>query len=282
MNETVNTFVEVLSVWVVTAVPRLLTAIIILAVGIWFANWCSRTLRSFATRHAFLELTLTGVLAAVLRYAVLAIVFIAVFNQLGIATTSILAVLGAAGLAIGLALQGTLQNIAAGIMLLWLRPFRVGDYIDSGSITGTVKDVGLFSTEIHTYDALYVFAPNSELWNRKLVNYSRLPTRMVEVKFGIGYDDDIQIARSVMLRLAANDERLLSDPEPMVFVSSLGDSAVELSLRVWTARTEYSNVQRVLLEAGKNGLEAAGLSIPFPQQDVHLIPADKPATAESN
>jgi small conductance mechanosensitive channel len=280
MNDTVNTFVEALSVWVVTAVPRLLAAIVILAVGIWFANWCNRALRTFATRHAFLDPTLSGVLAAVLRYAVLAIVFIAVFNQLGIATTSILAVLGAAGLAIGLALQGTLQNIAAGIMLLWLRPFRVGDYIDSGSITGTVKEVGLFSTEIHTYDGLYVFAPNSELWNRKLVNYSRLPTRMVEVKFGIGYDDNIQTARSVLLGMAANDDRIHSEPEPMVFVSALGDSAVELSLRVWVERPEFANVQRALLEAGKSGLEEAGLSIPFPQRDVHLFPADRPVAAE--
>lgn len=275
MGDQLTTFFDGLARWAADAAPRFVAAILILIVGIWFAGWCARTVRRLADHQKFVDETLVGVLSALVRYGILAVVLVAVLGQLGVATTSIIAVLGAAGLAIGLALQGTLQNIAAGIMLLWLRPFRVGDYIDTGSIAGTVKEIGLFASEVHTWDGLYVFAPNSELWNRKVINYSRLPTRLAELKFAIAYSDDIGKAREVLTQMVKSDPRVLADPEPNLFVSALGDSAVEISVRVWTARADYFPVLRQLTERGKTELEAAGLSIPFPQRDLHLYGLDR-------
>lgn len=263
------TFFDGLAIWAGHAAPQLVLAILLLIAGGWFAGWAGRTIRKLCVRSGLVDETLLGVLSSVTHYGLLIIVLVAVMSQLGIQTTSILAALGAAGLAIGLALQGTLQNIAAGMMLLWLRPFRVGDFIDTGSATGTVKEIGLFASELHTWDGLYMFVPNSELWNKRVINFSRLPTRLVELKVGVSYRDDIALARQILLDLASSDERTLPDPAPQVFVASLGDSAVNLSLRLWVARTDYFPLLREFTERSKLALEAAGLSIPFPQHDVH-------------
>jgi len=263
------TFFDSLGIWAGHALPQLVAAILLLIAGGWFAQWAGRTIRKLCVRSGLVDETLLGVLSSATHYGLLIIVVVAVMSQLGIQTTSILAALGAAGLAIGLALQGTLQNIAAGMMLLWLRPFRVGDFIDTGTATGTVKEIGLFASELHTWDGLYMFVPNSELWNKRVINFSRLPTRQIDLKVGVSYRDDIALARKILLDLAMSDERTLPDPAPQVFVASLGDSSVNLSLRLWVARTDYFPVLRELTERSKGALEAAGLSIPFPQRDVH-------------
>jgi small conductance mechanosensitive channel len=200
-------------------------------------------------------------------------VLVAALGQIGVQTTSILAAFGALAIAIGLAMQGTLSNIAAGIMLVWLRPFRVGDYIEAGSSAGIVMEVGLFATELRTFDGLFMFVPNSAIWNTPLKNHTRLPTRMVDLQFGVSYSDDIAKGLRVLLELGKSDPRVDAHPEPLVFVNELADSAVVLSLRVWTATDQYWPVRRQLTERGKAALEAAGLSIPFPQRDVHLYPA---------
>jgi len=191
-------------------------------------------------------------------------------GQVGIQTTSVLTALGAIAIAIGLALQGTLSNIAAGIMLVWLRPFRVGDAIESTSSAGTVRDVGLFATELQTFDGVFVFVPNSELWNSRIKNYTRLPTRMIDLKFGVAYSDDIAKGLAVLCDLGKADSRVAAEPAPQVFVDQLADSAVILALRVWVPIADYWATYRDFLERGKAALEAAGLSIPFPQRDVHL------------
>ena len=155
-------------------------------------------------------------------------------------------------------------------MLLWLRPFRVGDYIDTGSVAGTVKELGLFATEMHSWDGIYQFVPNSELWNKRIVNYSRLSTRLVDLAFGVAYEDDLAKGQEVLLKLAGEDSRVMADPAPQTFVDELGDSAVVLRLRVWGANGDYWTLRRALTERGKLALEAAGLSIPFPQRDLHV------------
>jgi len=198
-----------------------------------------------------------------------------VLAQFGVQTTSIIAVLGAAGLAIGLAMQGTLQNIAAGVMLLFLRPFRINDYIDAEGIAGTVDEVGLFTTHMHTYDGVYQEVPNSQLWNRTIKNYSRLPTRRLDVIVGIAYSDDMDTAQNVLLNLLREDKRVHTDPEPQVLVSELGDSAVNLNLRCWTNADDYWGLLFDTTKAAKQRLDAAGISIPFPQRDVHLYEANK-------
>ncbi len=272
----VNIFLKQLADWAAVAVPSFIGALLILVIGWWIASWAERAVRRLLDGQSRIDATLTSVMASVVRYAILIVVLVAVLGQLGIQTTSILAALGAAGLAIGLALQGTLQNIAAGMMLLWLRPFKVGDYVDTGSIAGTVKQVGLFASELHTWDGIYLFVPNSQLWNTRLTNFSRLATRLVDLKFGIAYGDDIAKGKQVLLDLAAGDERVHKEPASIVFVDSLGDSAVVLALRVWASNADYWDVRRALTENGKLALEAAGLSIPFPQRDVHLF-EQKPA-----
>ena len=265
----VSTFAESIAERLAVVLPNAAVALILLAIGWAFAGWAERAVGRLMDK-AQIEPTLHGVTTAIVRYGSLVLVVVAALGQLGIQTTSVLAALGAIGLAIGLALQGTLSNIAAGIMLLWLRPFRVGDYIEAGNVAGTVKELGLFASQLHSWDGIYQFVPNSELWNKRIVNYSRLERRLVDLKFGVSYSDDIERGRDVLLSLAKRDERVLADPPPECFVDQLGDSAVVLALRVWTSTSTYWPVRRALTERGKIELEAAGLSIPFPQRVVHL------------
>ncbi|HEX5957959.1 MAG TPA: mechanosensitive ion channel domain-containing protein, partial [Hyphomicrobiaceae bacterium] len=226
-----------LAAWAATAVPNLVTGLVLLAAGWWLSSWVQRTL--YGALGARIDPTLRGVLASFARYAILVMTVVAALGQLGVQTTSVLAALGAIGLAIGLALQGTLANVAAGVMLLWLRPFRVGDSIEANGVAGTVRDVGLFACEIHTWDGIFQFVPNAELWNKKLINYSRLPTRLVDLQFSIAYKDSIAKAREVLTALATADARVHRDPAPQTFVAELRDSAVVLGLRAWTDTSLY-------------------------------------------
>jgi small conductance mechanosensitive channel len=261
-------FGTALSAWAASALPNLLAGILLLIAGWWAAFWAQRALgRVLGTR---VDVTLRGVILSLVRYGILVVVLVAALGQLGVQTTSVFAALGAIGLAVGLALQGTLANVAAGFMLLWLRPFKVGDYIDAGGIAGTLREVGIFACQIHTWDGIFQFVPNAELWNKRVINYSRLPNRLVDLKFGIAYDDSIADARNVLMRIATSDERVYRDPEPQVFVDELGDSAVMMALRVWADTANYWDVRRALTEQAKLQLEGAGLTIPFPQRDVHL------------
>jgi small conductance mechanosensitive channel len=266
----IATFGTVAMAWAVGALPRFIGAIVLLVVGWWLAARARNAILRVLGAQSRIDATLSSVVASLVRYSILIVVLVAVLSQIGIQTTSILAALGAIGLAIGLALQGTLSNIAAGMMLLWLRPFRVGDYIDSGSAAGTVKELGLFATELHSWDGIFLFVPNAELWNKKLINYSRLPTRLIDLMFGVDYADDLDKGMEALRAAAAADSRVLSDPEPLVFVDALGDSAVVLRLRVWSTNAEYWNTRRALTKSGKAALEAAGLTIPFPQRDLHI------------
>lgn len=264
----VSTFATALAERLAIVLPNAVAALILLVVGWVVAGWAERAVGRLMDR-GHIEPTLRGVTTAAVRYALLIIIIVAALGQLGIQTTSVLAALGAIGLAIGLALQGTLANIAAGIMLLWLRPFRVGDSIEAGSVAGTVKEVGLFASELHSGDGLYQFVPNAELWNKRIINYSRLARRLVDLRFGISYSDDVERGREVLLSLAKTDERVLTDPPPDCVVDQLGENAVILALRVWTATSAYGPVRNSLIAQGKASLEAAGLSIPLPQRVIH-------------
>ena len=265
-----GTLLAATAAWGAAAVPHIVGAVALLAVGWWLASRVERAVARILAAQSRIDVTLSAVIVSVVRYSILIVVLVAVLGQLGIQTTSILAALGAAGLAIGLAIQGTLSNIAAGMMLLWLRPFRIGDSIDTGTVAGTVKEVGLFATEMHSSDGIYLFVPNSELWNRRIINYSRLPTRLIDLKFRVAYDDNLANGRDALQALAGSDGRVVADPAPAVFVDELGDSAGVLRMQVWAANVDYGMLRRALTERGKTALEAAGLSIPFPQRDIHL------------
>ena len=251
---------------------ELTAALAILVLGWWLAGRVQKLILRALGRLPRVDATLKPFLSSLARYTIIAITLVAVLARLGVQTTSIIAVLGAAGLAIGLALQGTLQNIAAGIMLLLLRPFKVGDYIDAGGIAGTVDQIGLFTTDMTTYDGLYRSVPNASLWNTSILNYSRLPTRRMDIPVGIAYEDDVEKALALLLKHLKEDTRVLTDPEPQALVTGLGDSAVDLTLRCWTNRTDFWALKFELNKNAKLWLDAAGISIPFPQRDVHLIP----------
>ena len=255
----------------------LVGAILLIIVGYILAGvlerWSGRLMRSV---RGFDE-TLVRFLSKAVRYVALILVAIAVLGQFGVQTASIIAALGAAGLAIGLALQGTLQNIAAGIMLMALRPFKVGEYVSAGAISGTIVEIGLFATQLKTIDGLFVFAPNSQLWNTPVTNYTRAEERRFDLAIGIGYEDDIGKAEKILLDIAAAEARVLETPAPATFVSELGDSAVAVNLRCWMKGADWWATSRDLTKRAKLEFDAKGISIPFPQRDVHYVGDTKPA-----
>lgn len=247
-----------------------LGAIITLLVGWWLAGRMGAITSRSLARVPNMDATLRPFLSSLVKYAVLAITVIAVLNQFGVQTTSIIALLGAAGLAIGLALQGTLQNVAAGVMLLLFRPFKVGDFVDAEGISGTIVTINLFTTEMKTPDGVHRIVPNSMLWGRSLLNYSHNPTRRIDLVLGIGYGDDIDKAQTAIMELISNDERVLADPAAQTMVSSLGDSSVNITFRFWVNSADYWATLFELTKASKQRLDQEGISIPFPQRDVHL------------
>jgi small conductance mechanosensitive channel len=280
-QEQIELFINQLVTWAAEALPQIISAILLLVVGLWFAGFATRSVKSVLERSGRVDPTLSIALGSIVRYALIVVVIVAVLSQLGIQTTSILAALGAIGLAVGLALQNTLSNVAAGFMLLWLRPFRIGDYIDAEGVAGTVKHIGLFSSELHSWDGIFQFVPNSQLWNSRVANYTRLPTRLLELKFGIAYGDDIAKAKQVLEKVVEKDERVLETPAPQIMTYELGDSAVTIAVRVWTNTGDYWAAKWALTEVGKLRLDDAGMTIPFPQRDVHLYDENAPSKAKA-
>lgn len=255
--------------WLIANALSLALAVVIAVAGWYLSRFLAEHARSLLPRTRRIDATIAPLIAYAVRYGILTITAVIVLGQFGVQTASILAVLGAAGLAIALALQGTLSNLAAGIMLVWLRPFNVGEYVDCEGIAGTVVEIGLFGTRLRTYDGIFVFAPNSRIWGARMVNYSRERTRMVETKVGIAYDADIAVARKTLLALAS-DERVLPDPAPLVFVDSLGDSAVVVCLRLWVKGSDWWPLSVHLREAAKLALESAGIEIPYRKIDLQI------------
>lgn len=248
-----------------------LGAIAVLVIGLIVAGWARKGVRKGLGNIQAVDEMLTGFFASMAYYAVVAITIIAVLDRFGVETTSLIAVFGAAGLAIGLALQGTLSNVAAGVMLLFFRPFKVGDYVDGGGVAGTVKSVGLFVTEYATPDNVKIIVPNGQIWGSAIRNFSANPTRRVDFVFGIGYGDDINKAMDIVKGLAGADGRIHKDPEPFIVVGELGASSVDLITRVWCDAGDYWGIKFDLTKAVKETFDAEGISFPFPQRDVHLI-----------
>ena len=250
---------------------NLLTAILVLIAGWLAAGWARRSTRAALDKVSHIDDTLKPIAANTVRYAILILVTVVVLGQFGVETTSVIAIIGAAGLAIGLALQGTLSHVASGVVLLFLRPFGIGDYIDAEGIAGTVREIGLFATELQTFDGVFVLVPNGLIIGRPIRNYSRLPTRRVDVSVGVSYGDNIEEVISEALAVLKEDTRTLPDPAPQVMVTELADSSVNVNLRCWTNRERYWDVFFDLHKAIKLRLDAKGFTIPFPQRDVHLI-----------
>jgi small conductance mechanosensitive channel len=214
--------------------------------------------------------TLAKFLVALTRITLLTLVIIAAITALGVEPVSFVAVLGAAGLAVGMALQGSLSNFAAGVMLIIFRPFNVGDYVEAGGSAGVVQEIRIFSTILNTPDNKKVILPNSTVTGGNIVNYSANDTRRVDMVFGIGYDDDIKAAKEILEQIVAADNRVLKDPAPKIAVSELADSSVNFVVRPWVKTEDYWNVYFDITEKVKLTFDEKGISIPFPQTDVHL------------
>jgi small conductance mechanosensitive channel len=248
---------------------QIIGAIIVLFVGRIVAGWARRLTRKSLER-AEVDPTLVPFIAKLVYYLLLAFVMIAVLGVFGVQTASLVAVLGAAGLAVGLALQGTLSNFAAGVMLLIFRPFKVGDFIDAGGTTGTVEEIGVFATTMKSPDNVKIVVPNSQVYGQTIKNFNGFDTRRIDLVVGISYDDDISRAIDTIRSIVGADDRVLAEPETLIAVSNLGDSSVDLVVRPWCAGSDYWPLRFDLTRKIKEELEAAGCSIPFPQTEVKL------------
>ena len=275
MDDQVMDFAETVYETISVYSMDVLGALVLLIVGWIVAGWARGVAVRLMGRSARLDKTIQPLIANGVKYVILIFVFVAVLAKFGVQTTSLIAALGALGLAVGLALQGTLSNVAAGVMLLILRPFHVGEYIDAEGTAGTVEEIGLFTSRLCTFDGVYLSVPNSQLWGRPIKNFTRNPTRRIDVPIGIAYDDDIGVASDALMGVLTGDERIQGDPVPQVMVTSLGDSSVNLNMRCWVKKEDYWGTMFDLNRRGKEAVEAAGCTIPFPQRDVHIF-GDKP------
>ncbi|ANK83589.1 MAG: hypothetical protein TEF_17995 [Rhizobiales bacterium NRL2] len=245
--------------------------VIILIAGYFASNWVARLVRAGLMRTGKMDPMVARFTATIARYGVLAFAVIAALDQFGVETTSFVAVLAAAGFAIGLAFQGTLGNLSAGVMILIFKPFRQGDFIEGGGTSGTVEDVHLFMTELKTPDNVQIIMPNGQLWNTAIKNYSFHPTRRLDLLLGIGYGADIGAAIDAIREMANADERVHPDPAPMVVVSNLGESSVDLTIRLWCNATDYWGLKWEFTRALKEKMDELGVEIPFPQRTVHMV-----------
>ncbi len=279
-TNSLNSTIESLQIWLATEGAsfglKLLGAIAIFIVGKWLARLLSGVL-SRALLRAKLDETLTQFVSRIAYVLLLLVVIMAALDMIGVKTTSMVAIIGAAGLAVGLALQGSLANFAAGVMIIIFRPFKIGDFIDAGGVKGIVEEISIFTTNMRTPDNLAMIVPNSGITGGSITNFAAKDTRRINMTFGIAYDDDISEAKKAIWEVLNADERILKDPAAMVGVMELADSSVNLIVWPWVNRTDFLTVKMDLNEKVKAALESTGCSIPFPQRDVHLYQADKPS-----
>jgi len=262
-------YVQMAKDWLIQHGPGIVIALVILIIGRWIAMWMAAISKK-AMGRAGVDVTLSRFLSKLIYYALLTAVVIAAADQAGIKTTSFVAILGAAGLAIGLALKDSLSNFASGVMLILFRPFRVGDLVTVGGVTGKIRQIDIFSTILVTGDNQKYILPNSSITSDVINNVNAEPTRRIDLVIGIGYEDDIQLAKKTLAEIIAADERILKDPAPLIAVSDLADSSVNLIVRPWVNSEDYWNVRFDLLEKIKLTFDERGISFPYPQHDVHL------------
>jgi small conductance mechanosensitive channel len=265
MNINLERIWELIAVWGI----KVIAAIAIFVIGFWVAKLFRKIIEKVLS-HRKMDATIGTFVANLVYYALLAFVILAALGKLGIQTTSFVAIIGAAGLAIGLALQGSLANFAAGFLMIIFRPFKVGDFIEGAGTAGTVEKIQIFTSQMLTPDNKTVIVPNASLTAGNIVNYSTTGTRRIDMVFGIGYEDDIDKARQIISAAIAADERVLKSPEPLIAVSELADSSVNLVARPWAQTKDYWGVYFALTETIKKRFDQEGISIPYPQRDVHV------------
>jgi len=265
-----------LEVYLIPWSIKIITAILIFVIGRWIARLLVSLTRK-AMLKGKLDTMLVDFIGNILFALLLTIVVLAALEQLGVKTTSALAILGAAGLAVGLSLQSSLSNFAAGVMLIIFRPFKTGDFVEAGGVNGIVESMSIFTSILRTPDNREVIVPNGQIYSSTITNYSARDTRRIDLVFSIGYDDDIRQAKVLIEEVLGKESRMLNDPAPTIMVLELGASSVDLAVRPWVNSSDYWTVRSDLLENIKAAFDANGISIPYPQQDVHI--KDMPVTA---
>lgn len=259
--------------WAWNLLPDVIMALILLVVGLWVVGFLNRMVRKFFEKKDY-DPTLESFLQSFIGIALKILLFILVVTQLGVKTSSLVAMVGAAGLAIGLALQGSLANFAGGVLLLIFKPFKVGDFITAQGVDGTVKEITIFNTKLNTFGNQLAIIPNGQLSNGNVINYNAEPIRRDNFTVGIGYNSNIKEAKDILLQICKDNDYILEEPVPEVYVGSLGDSSVNLSLRFWARNENFWPAKFYVHEESKLRFDAAGIEIPFPQRVVHQTDGD--------
>ena len=254
--------------------PKLILAILVLIIGLWIIKGIKKLVNKAMVKGK-VEISLQRFLISLIAVGLKVLLLISVASMVGIATTSFIAMLGAATFAVGMALQGSLSNFAGGVLILLLKPFKVGDAIEAQGFVGKVHEIQIFNTLVKTFDNKMIYIPNGNLSNGNITNYSQEPIRRVDMTFGISYGDDIKKAKDILTRLVNADTRILKDPAPLIAVSNLGDSSVDFAVKVWCDTAEYWNIYFDMQENVKLTFDQENISIPFPQTDVHLFKEEK-------
>lgn len=265
---TVDRIIDVLAIYGM----KVIAAILILVIGLWLAGRL-RSLFAMLLRTRGVEDTLVSFFSSLAHGALVAFIVIAAISKLGINTTSFAAVIAAAGLAVGLALQGSLSNFAAGVLLIIFKPFKIGDFVSAGGETGGVEEIGLLTTTLKTPDSKKIIVPNSSALGGSITNFSGYPTRRIDMVIGVSYSDDLDKVKAILEEVLAADERILKDPTPQVAVAELNSSSVDFVVRPWVEGADFWAVKFDFIKAIKERFDAEGISIPFPQRDVHLFEA---------
>lgn len=270
MESLINSETDYLNLYIIPWGINLFMALVIFVIGRWIAKGISSVLKRLM-KKAEVDQILISFIGNIVYFALLVVVVIAALDQLGVNTSSVLAIFATAGLAIGLALKDSLSSFAAGVMLVIFKPFKAGDFIEAAGISGVVEKLRIFSTVMRTGDNREITVPNSQIYGGTIVNYSARDTRRIDMTFGIGYDDDIKKAKALIEQAMGEDERILKDPEPVILLMELADSSINFAVRPWVNSSDYWVVRGDLMEKVKEKFDANGISIPYPQTDVHLF-----------
>ena len=265
MEKYLDTFQKLL----IDYTPKVLTALAILIVGLFAIKFIVRASKKIMGKRG-VDITLQKFLGDLISWSLKALLFVTVVSQLGVATTSFAAIIGAAGLAVGLALQGSLSNFAAGVLIVAFRPFKSGDYVEIGGVAGSVDSIQIFQTILTTPDNKMVVVPNGSVIGSPITNYSRHATRRIDLMIGVSYNADLQKTKALLTKICESDERVLKEPGVQVGVHTLADSSVNFVVRPWVSTADYWSVYFDLMQAIKEGLDNEGIEIPFPQMDVHM------------
>jgi len=266
MEQLLNKLIE----WGSTFGIKLIAAIAIFIIGRIIAKGIRKLIVKVMDKRK-VDKTISSFISSLTFSALLVFVILAALSQLGIQTTSFMAIIGAAGLAIGLALQGSLSNFASGFLIILFKPFKVGDYVDAGGVSGIISKISVFTTEINSLDNKKIIVPNSQIMNGTIINYTAEKTRRVDLVFGVGYNSDLKRVKDILLGIIEKHELILKNPEPFIRLGNLNDSSLDFTVRVWTKTENYWDVFFDLTEQAKEEFDKNGINIPFPQMDVHLI-----------